>query len=55
MTEKELKQFKAALKQFRKTHASTPDQARKVLREEGVITKKGKLTKAYSRKLAKAS
>jgi len=55
MTQKELRTFKAALKTFRAKYAATPDQARKLLQEEGVITKTGKLTKAYSQKLAKAS
>ncbi len=55
MTERELRVFKAALKEFRKQHAATPAQARKLLQEEGVITKTGRLTKKYSRKLTTAS
>jgi hypothetical protein len=55
MTEKDLREFKEALKGFRAKNAATREQARRLLREEGVITSKGKLTKRYSRKLATAS
>lgn len=58
MTPQELKEFEAALKSFRKEHMQTREQARKVLRDEGVIDEHGNLTKPYRRateKRAKAS
>ena len=55
MTEEELREFMEALESFRAKNAANKEQARKLLRDEGVIDKRGKLTKQYSRKLAKAS
>jgi hypothetical protein len=59
MTNRELQEFADALKTFSAKHSKTPAQARKILRDEGVIDKYGKLRKPYTRaaskKLAKAS
>ncbi len=51
MTSRELNEFKAALKSFRK-NAKTLEQARTVLRKEGVINAKGELRKPYKRTTA---
>ncbi|MDQ0317666.1 hypothetical protein [Amorphus orientalis] len=49
MTGQDLKKFKAALKSFGKANTQTADQARKVLRDEGVIDSQGRLKKPYRR------
>lgn len=49
MTRQEMKAFEAALKDFREKHSSTPEQAREILRKEGVLDRHGKLAKPYAR------
>jgi len=50
MSEKQLKEFLKAMERVRKQHATTPKKARKFLREEGVLTASGRLTRRYRAK-----
>jgi hypothetical protein len=47
MSEKQLKEFLKSIERVRKQHAASRKTARKFLREEGVLTRSGKLTARY--------
>ena len=48
MREKQLQDFIQSIKRVRKVNAASSKKARKFLREEGVVTRSGKLTVRYS-------
>ena len=47
MSEQELKEMLAAMERVRAVHMSTPEKARQLLMEEGVIDENGELTEPY--------
>jgi hypothetical protein len=47
MTEREAKEYKAALKKVTSKATSSQTEARKFLRKAGIVTPSGKLTKHY--------
>ena len=48
MTERDFQELLAAIKRFDAEHNS-PDAARKVLQEEGVLTEKGEIAEPYAK------
>lgn len=48
MTDKELKEFSAAIAKLHTKHGKSREAARKLLRTEGVIDDRNRLTKAYA-------
>lgn len=47
MSDEELAQFLATMARFTEEHAATPEMARRVLMEEGVVDEQGQLTPFY--------
>jgi uncharacterized protein (UPF0335 family) len=47
MSDQDLKEFIAAIERLRKERASTPEGARAVLVEEGILDKNGELAEPY--------
>jgi hypothetical protein len=47
MTEKELREFLEAMERVHAEHCSTPEKARRFLRQEGLLTETGELAEPY--------
>jgi len=47
MSRQELQEFMEAMERVRAEHASTPEKARRFLKEEGLLTEAGELTEPY--------
>ena len=47
MSDKDLAEFIATMQRLREEHASTPEQARAVLVEEGILAPNGELAEPY--------
>ncbi|KAA5598234.1 hypothetical protein [Blastochloris sulfoviridis] len=48
MTKKDLIEFRRAIKAVRAVHAASPEKARQFLAKQGVLDKRGQLTKKYA-------
>lgn len=48
VSEKELREFIAAMQRLRAENTATPEKARKVLKEEGFLDEDGELAKPYA-------
>jgi hypothetical protein len=47
MTDKDYRALLAAIERFNARHTASPEAARKVLQEEGVLTDKGEIAEPY--------